>query len=362
MISIVYGYYVAHGGIGRFISETLKHVRKPEKYEILTLEDTFSAPVDARVKLLTCIRDKRFLSEQENLDFSLAVKEFTSKQKNRFIHTHGVYPINPQMYTAHICLAAYFKRLEEMFGKHVAGNYLPILTIEEDMLRSLREERIFPVSKKVALELSRFYGFDYEKFTVVSGASRFNTKIQSQHSERKTRRVGVVGNNIHAKGLFKVCDIIRELRKEGMAVEGIFVGCDIATQEAIKGYAGESINLVGKYSINKEFYESLDCYMCLSAYEGYSLSTLEAMSLGIPVVSSGLNGVFFDAKIETPRLKLAEVNDIRDTVEIKEMTKRVLEDNQFREQVVKSGQEITKKHTWKAVAEAYEKVYEANCL
>jgi len=357
MINIIYGYYVSHGGIGRFISETLKHVKDLREYEILTIEKTIDYPREIHVNLVGCKRDNSFLSNKENRNFSLAIKRIVKNRKDSIQHSHGIYQINPHFYTAHICLAAYLRQVERLFGKAVAGDFSDILRTERIMLEGLEEDKIFPVSKKVAGELSEFYGFDEQKFTVVSGASRFRNRNKLKNKENKIKRVGLVGNNIYAKGMLMVCDIIRRLRTEGTLVEGIFVGCDENTQRTIRSHMDKGITLVEKTQIGEEFYRSLDSYMCLSAYEGYSLSTLEAMSLGVPVISSSSNGVFFDAKIDNPKLQLAEVKDITNQDEIVEITKRILYDERFKRKIIKSGLEITKNRSWKAVARYYEQQY-----
>lgn len=114
-----------------------------------------------------------------------------------------------------------------------------------------------------------------------------------------------------------------------------------------------------KYRRIEKFYQSLDGYVCLSAYEGFSLSTLEAMSLGVPVVSSSQNGVFFDARIKRPDLPLAEVKDIKDEKEATELVRKILCDIRFREEIIRSGLEITQSLSWKDVAQTYEQRYKA---
>ena len=119
-----------------------------------------------------------------------------------------------------------------------------------------------------------------------------------------------------------------------------------------------SANNAHAYTHEEQYYEeyyfsALDIYFNLSNYEGYSLTTLEAMSLGVPVISSDLNGVFYDNKDKN----LARVKDISDKNEVVFLTKKILLDNVFREQIIKSGHNIISNNSWSKVAKKYDMIY-----
>ena len=82
------------------------------------------------------------------------------------------------------------------------------------------------------------------------------------------------------------------------------------------------------------------------------------MSQGIPVISNELNGVFYDAKKEN--LKLAEVKDITNLYEIADMIEKIIEDENFTQQIINSGYRIVNKNTWEKVAQKYENLYREN--
>ena len=63
------------------------------------------------------------------------------------------------------------------------------------------------------------------------------------------------------------------------------------------------------------FYSSLDCYVCASSSEGFSLSVLEAAATGLPIIStrcSGTDEIFIDK--ENSLLVDRDVNDIADKI------------------------------------------------
>lgn len=88
-------------------------------------------------------------------------------------------------------------------------------------------------------------------------------------------------------------------------------------------------------------------------YEAYSLSTLEAMALEVPVVSSNLNGVFYD----NPDEFLARVSDISNEEELAEIIKKTCEDKDFRERTLTSGRNISSQYSWESISKEYDKLY-----
>src|SRR3989344_9691500 len=150
MIKLVYGYYVKNSGIGRFISEILKRTKFQDNYEIITLENTISLPSNSKIRLINCGRNNEFLNIDENLNFSDEVNKIISNNVLDIFHSHGVYNIRPDIYTAHICFASYFEVLQNLFGADTTQVNSSILGLERRLIDVMEEERIFPVSIKVA--------------------------------------------------------------------------------------------------------------------------------------------------------------------------------------------------------------------
>ena len=372
MIGIVYGYCVRHGGIGRYISEALKHAENPSKYGLLTLEKTIDCPPSVDVNLIQCSRNQKFMSIEENEAFSAAVGNIASlSNKYNLLHSHGVYNLVPDLYTAHICLDAYLNKFVEIFGNFKLSEHLRDLSslteVEEYMISNLSEENIVAVSRKVAKDLSVRYDLDENKIKIIHGASRFKpNKIDSAegadgiNSKKldKPYKVGFVGSNLYSKGIIFIKDILKELSDRGFSLKCMGAGCDsLDIIDLLNQSDSYKTNLLGKCDLSKGFYTNLDCFLSLGVYDGYSLSTLEAMSLGVPVVSSDLNGVFFDSKVGKGSLRLATVDDITDTEHVSDLIEQIFTDEKFRGEVVRSGFEIAKESDWSDVASRYEDVY-----
>ncbi len=357
MIGIVYGYCVKHGGVGRYITETITHFKNPSNFELLTIEKNSNTPTTKTI-LINCERDLRFMSIKENKSFSNKIKELFEKYD--IIHSHGVYDFLLDIYTAHICLASYFGKFIEIFGKeylpeHLRKDYHKLINLEERMLSNLHEEGLIAVSNKVAEDLSNRYKISKKRIEIVSGSSRFCKEKGTENKKKDFCTIGFTGGNLYAKGIVFMKDIFNRLVSKGIRLRCVGVGCNDDIKKFLETNSRYEINVMGKSDIQKDFYRKLDIYLCLSIYEGYSLSTLEAMSLGVPVISSNLNGVFYDAKEELP---LARIEDVSDTNEVIGMIEKIIFDEYFRNKVVDSGYKIVNRLSWADVATKYESIYQ----
>lgn len=355
-VHVIYGYLVRHGGVGRYIAEILKRIKNKNNVQVLTLENTLDLPPEIKVNLINCLRDTSFMSMNENEAFSRAVE--SRKSDDSFQHSHGVYSISPKLYTAHICARAYFDKIKEIFGEAVLNQEfhlaLSLIDAEKRMLDSIasRNNKIITVSGKVEEELIRNYGIVANQ--VVPGASRFTESQLTIESKTDIRRVGFIGNNIYTKGLIFLREALNALSRKGLKIECVSAG---TSQDADKFMGSSEFRYIplGKTEVDESFYMQLNCFACPSIYEAYSLSTLEAMSLSIPVVSSRFNGVFFDAAM-TGNPIASEV-DITNVKELSSTIERVLIDEEFVQKVTEQGKRIAEADSWENAASLYNGLY-----
>jgi glycosyltransferase involved in cell wall biosynthesis len=374
-VGIVYGYFVLNSGIGRHLEETAKHFNNPEAYKILTIDKNFDTSENLEVSYMPCKRNLNFLSLEENLSFSQAINNLKN-DSDIVLHSHGVYDINPDIYTAHICLSKCFNIMLSIFGKSIVIKSFPefnkILDLEKRMLNRLEERQIFSVSKKLSIDLYGEYGLSAEQMKIVLNSSRFSIKKIKYFCPQKIYSeiiLGTIGGNFYAKGFPFVCKLIAELKRRGYRVKCVIVGCNNQTIADLKNFLekenlcfiSDSLILKGKIEIGENFYAQLDCYLCLSLFENHSLSTLEAMSLGIPVVSNCLNSVFYDAKLYDPNLTICQLTNLDDIQEMADAVENILLNSPYRDCLISSGFQIVRCTSWKSVAADYERLYLASC-
>ena len=102
-----------------------------------------------------------------------------------------------------------------------------------------------------------------------------------------------------------------------------------------------------------ERYAAADAFVFLSEYEGFGLPVLEAMSRGVPVVTStrpALGEVFRDAAL---------LVDPRDVPAVAEAIDRVLRDPDLREELVARGRALASLHSWASCARLTRETLEA---
>lgn len=100
----------------------------------------------------------------------------------------------------------------------------------------------------------------------------------------------------------------------------------------LSGFVGEAA-LADRYA-------AADAFVLLSEYEGFGLPALEAMSRGVPVVTSArpaLGEVFGEAAL---------LVDPRDAPAVAEALDRVLRDPALRDDLVARGRALARRHSW----------------
>jgi len=89
-----------------------------------------------------------------------------------------------------------------------------------------------------------------------------------------------------------------------------------------------------------------------SLYEGFGLPIIEAMNLGVPVITSNI------ASIPELVIDNALLIDPYDAETINEAMKKIIADSQLRESLAKKGQGIARNFTWQECAKKTLAVYE----
>ncbi len=363
-IAVVYGYIVRHGGIGRYISEVLKNLQNVGRFTLLTLEeDIDNLPKGIKTDAICCGRNTSFMNSEENKAFSLAVRKKIALRKFALVHSHGVYDFAPGLYTAHICLKDYFENIRRIFGRKLLEQHFglasSLIQIEDKMISSLNKRQIVAVSSKVADELEYRYGI--KPASISFGSSRFNYPEEyrdiPKNKKNKKKIVGFIGNNIYSKGLIFLKDALSILSRRGVKVICISAGTDSSVDKYMSEQREFEYIPLGKTNVDEGFYKKLDCFASLSTYEAFSLSTLEAMSLGIPVISSRLNGVFLEAAKRQVAL-CTDVGDITHSKRVADLIERVCTDNHFRYRAIEEGKKFSSMFSWKNSAQIYAPIYQ----
>ncbi len=140
-----------------------------------------------------------------------------------------------------------------------------------------------------------------------------------------------------------------------LAIGGVGIRKNLdRVKEAAKGYeliiTGENIPFIPEEKMPL-LYQSASVLLYPSLYEGFGLPVLEAMSCGVPVITSSIGALpevgGFAVEYVTPE----------DIEEMKRKLNIVIRDPQRRKEMISSGQEQASKFSWDLCAEQTIKVY-----
>ena len=125
--------------------------------------------------------------------------------------------------------------------------------------------------------------------------------VLSENSSDKTR-IGFLGRICEEKGLNYLISLSNILNNKKINHELIIAG-DIGDKRFIKyihklkklSSSNKSIKFIGKLDNNQKeyFYKNIDLFILpsINSFEAFGIVQLEAMSYGVPVISSNINGV-----------------------------------------------------------------------
>lgn len=134
---------------------------------------------------------------------------------------------------------------------------------------------------------------------------------------------------------------IRELKEEGYNIELIL--------------ADRNIKMIPQEEM-PNFYNSIDLYVCASKTEGTPLTILEAMAMGIPIISTDVGIVSEAFGKEQQQYILQE----RSKDALKEKIKQLIENKQYFKILSNENLEQIKKWDWKEICLKYREFFDSN--
>ncbi len=166
----------------------------------------------------------------------------------------------------------------------------------------------------------------------------------------ETVRIGWTGNSKFkdSEGDFDMKGVegiikpaIEELQREGYSVE--------------LNLADRNIKMIPQEEMPK-FYNSIDLYVCASKTEGTPLPIIEAMAMGVPVISTDV-GIVSEAVGECNKKYILKERTKED---LKNAIKSIIKNKQDFEEISKENIEKVKQWDWKVIAQQYKEFFESN--
>ena len=210
------------------------------------------------------------------------------------------------------CHAEWLSRKQALKAPYAAAlDRLRILNrthirLERQMFRSKRLLAVIANSARGKEEIVRHYKVPADIISVVHNGvdlSRFPAGMRESARAKLRGRFGIsgdetvflfVGSGFARKGVGALTDAAIAMARAGKRIRILVVGKGnprpYMNRAAASG-AGSALLFLGPVSGAEEFYLGSDAFVFPTVYEPFSNACLEAMAAGLPVVTTGTNGV-----------------------------------------------------------------------
>jgi len=249
-------------------------------------EEKIDEPEDGTIEIFQMgksILKPRWLS---HLLFAKKVRDWSinNAEKDIIIHSHERIDCH-HITTIHSTLYNFPKKRKIPTIRNYFNEY-----IERRELSSRNVKFIVPVSLLISNQIAIKYPDVTQDFTtaITPGLSKINARRKSFNQD--TPVIGFMGREWKRKGLLKVIELWRELRKENtsakLCLAGFSTDADIGLQEEELS----SVKILGYVKRKETFFEQIDILVHPAQKEAFGMVIAEALSIGIPVLCSSESG------------------------------------------------------------------------
>jgi glycosyltransferase involved in cell wall biosynthesis len=231
-----------------------------------------------------------------------------------------------------------------------------------------RADHILTLSEHSKKDIVEAYGIAEDKITVthLAASDAFVTYNKEKSRERLAQRYGIEGEFIlylgrlqARKNLARLVDAYASVRKAGFPQKLVIAGKQDSLFEPVQARIQqlkleEHILLPGYVHAEDVpiFYSAAEVFVYPSLYEGFGLPVIEAMSCGVPVITS--RGSSLEEVAGSAALSI----DPLDVEAIVQAIVKVLGDGELRRQLSKAGLARSKQFNYKDAARQTVAVYE----
>lgn len=357
-------------GLGRYTQKLIEYLEKkdPENlYTVFLRKENFEEYAPKNPNFKKVLADYRWYSFSEQIFFPLMLRKY------KFDLMHFPHFNVPLMYrrkfvlTIHDLILIHFPTIR-------ATTLSPVLywikfAAYKFVIRSAikRCERIFAVSKFTKKDILETYKkIPEDKICVTYEACEKSLSAGVQNRDDILKKYGImkpyliyIGNVYPHKNPERLVLAFKKLKEGGREVSIVFIGGEDYFYSRLKEFSRDNgagnVIFAGFVPDNEldTLMSNSEAYVRPSLYEGFELPPLEAMSKGVPVLSSdhscaleilGGSALYFDGK---------NVDDIADSIS------RILTDIRLRESLIQKGYEQIKKYSWDEMANRTLSVYDS---
>lgn len=292
-------------------------------------------------------------------------KKYLKSHDFDILHSNGTYYLEPDVLTLHEVHRCMIRTRRLWHLKQLLPWEIAVLQYEKKNLKSKNVKKIICLSQGEKREVMEFYGVPEEKIAVIpNGVDLEEFKPNKKKREKVRKSIGIEENEIvlmfsghefERKGLRYIIEALPML-KDKNSIKLVVVGRD--NPEPYKKLAQklgvlDKVKFVGFVPDITSYYSASDVFVFPTAYEAFSLATLEAVASGLPILATRVNG--------TEELIKEGYNGFlieRNPKDIAEKINILIEDDNLRKQMSKNARRTAENYSWDKIAKRYVEVYE----
>lgn len=263
-------------------------------------------------------------------------------------HMQGYCGGQPNVVTAHICVAAYLDSLRSVSLRHRFS--LQLMAAAESRFYRSYEGHVIAISRKVADELQALYGVRGEISVIPHGvdAARFRSANRRQHRATVRRQLGVTPDETLALYVGDLTKAHAYLKELAFAAPDVHLA--IATYSNAYRWSRANVHFLPPTSELERYYAAADAFVFPTTYDAFGMVVLEAMASGLTVFSSDCAGAA--ELIDSGRDGF--VVPLREWVEATSVS---LRDRDSLCSVGREAEQSAARHSWRAVVQQVERAY-----
>jgi UDP-glucose:(heptosyl)LPS alpha-1,3-glucosyltransferase len=272
----------AHGGHSiytKILAEALSR-----RHEVAVFANTCERPTNALWKHHH-VRAWRSGALSSVLTFPLGLRAHRRLLNSYEIrHMQGYCGGEPNILTAHICVAAYLDSLRSVSLRHRLS--LRLMAAAEARFYQRYEGRVLAVSRQTASDLQKYYKVRGPIDIIPHGVdtARFNSSNRARHRAALRREMGIEEDRqlaLYVGDLTKAHVYLKQLAAAAPNVQ-----LAIVTPSRQYHWTSPNVRFLPPTSEPERYYAAADAFVFPTAYDAFGMVLLEAMASGLPVFSS----------------------------------------------------------------------------
>ena len=167
------------------------------------------------------------------------------------------------------------------------------LRLEKRLFTPDATRRVISLSHKIGREIGEYYGYPQEQVTLIRNGVPIRSATTCEERALARRELSIpaeekvvlfVGTGWERKGLRFAIGAVEALNDPKVSLL-------VAGSGSQKRYASPSVRFLGGVREMTKVYDAADLFLFPTLFDPFPLATLEALSAGLPVITTAANGV-----------------------------------------------------------------------